>query len=104
MHELQLETRNYILLYGTLNKKIPLRTKSEYAHDNKEKVRRWNRVYHHITNKEAYLQYQRLYAKEKEKCIYCSSYAKQCLRMRIHLMHYHFEEVMVDYLDDDGII
>jgi hypothetical protein len=104
MRELHEETRKYILLYGSLNAKIPLRTKQEYAFDNKEKVRRWNRVYHQITNKEAYLQYQREYAKKKEKCMYCSSYAKQGLRMRIHLMNYHFDDVMIDYLNEDGII
>jgi excinuclease UvrABC ATPase subunit len=104
MRELHEETRKYILLYGSLNAKIPLRTKQEYAFDNKEKVRRWNRVYHQITNKEAYLQYQREYAEEKEKCMYCSSCAKQGLRMRIHLMNYHFDDVMIDYLNEDGII
>jgi hypothetical protein len=104
MHELQSETRNYILLYGTLNKKIPLRTKRQYAFDNKEKIKRWNRVYQQITNKGAYIEYQKLYAKEKERCIYCSSFAKQGLRMRIHLMNYHFDDVMIDYLNEDGII
>jgi hypothetical protein len=69
LQNLHLETRNYILLYGTLNKNLPLRDKREYARDNRERIRKWNRVYQTFTNRESYVRYQRLYAKVKRKML-----------------------------------
>jgi hypothetical protein len=92
-------TRPTVTLWD-FNKNVPLRTKREYARDNRERIRRWNRVYQTFTNRESYVRYQRLYAKEKEKCLYSDSFARQGRCMRDHLLKYHFTPNDFENIDE----